>query len=137
MYAYIDETGNTGPNLFDSEQPTFMYGALMTRLDFDTESGASWRSIASQVGQTYIHASELGVYRLEQIAGGIRDMLLDADAHISICRVVKLDLAVTKLADILLDSGENLAVLPHLNLDRLFAVFDHPLRVKLGWRPHP
>ncbi|GEM_PF-6626248 len=33
------------------------------------------------------------------------------------------------------DGGKNL-VLPHLNLDRLFPIFGHPFRVKVGWRPH-
>lgn len=31
MYAYIDETGNTGLNLFDKDQPFFMHLAAICK----------------------------------------------------------------------------------------------------------
>lgn len=114
MYAYIDETGNTGQNLFDAEQPTFMYGALIARTDFDTEFREYMSKLASDVGQSSLHASELGVHRLESVAGEILHILVNAHADISLCRVIKLDLAITKLVDVLFDSGENLAVPWHV-----------------------
>ena len=35
MFAYIDETGHTGSNLFDSVQPIFYYGVFSCKVDFD------------------------------------------------------------------------------------------------------
>ena len=31
MFAYVDETGNTGKNIFDLDQPDFFTGALITK----------------------------------------------------------------------------------------------------------
>lgn len=35
MLAYVDESGNTGRNLFDKDQPFFYCAALMRRLRFE------------------------------------------------------------------------------------------------------
>jgi hypothetical protein len=35
MYAYVDETGNTGNQIFDPNQPLFITAAMMTRVNFD------------------------------------------------------------------------------------------------------
>ena len=114
MYAYIDETGNTGRNLFDPEQPVFMYGALMSRMDFDTRCRQSLNRLAEDIGAQAVHASDLGINKLELIAGELLALLANADAHIFVGRVVKVDLAVMKLVDILFDSGENMAVPWHV-----------------------
>ncbi len=36
MHFYVDETGHTGPNLFDSTQPILSYGVLSSPDDLDT-----------------------------------------------------------------------------------------------------
>jgi hypothetical protein len=38
MYAYVDETGNTGAGLFDKAQPLFVTAALLTRPDWAPRS---------------------------------------------------------------------------------------------------
>ncbi len=43
IYAYVDETGNTGHNLFDEVQPDFFTGALITKGDFDVAFGENAR----------------------------------------------------------------------------------------------
>ena len=110
MFAYIDETGNTGENLFDPDQPVFITSALMTKCDFDFLYGPKIKRIADIVGADVIHANELGVNKLEKIAIDLLSLFKKADARIFIARVVKLDLAVMKLVDTLFDSGENIAV---------------------------
>lgn len=35
MYAYVDETGNTGKDIFNIEQPLFITAALVTKTNFD------------------------------------------------------------------------------------------------------
>jgi len=42
-----------------------------------------------------------------------------------------------RFPDVMSEGGFDVViVLPHLNLDRLFPIFGHPFRVKVGWRPH-
>jgi hypothetical protein len=45
MFAFVDETGNTGENLFDEEQPLFITAALITKTDFDIFIRHGWRSL--------------------------------------------------------------------------------------------
>lgn len=40
MFAYVDETGNTGKNIFDLDQPDFFTGALITK----TNRRATWQT---------------------------------------------------------------------------------------------
>ena len=35
IYAYVDEFGNTGKNIFDPSQPDYFAGALIFKGDFD------------------------------------------------------------------------------------------------------
>lgn len=37
MHFYVDETGHTGPNLFDRTQPVLSYGVLSSPDDLDKE----------------------------------------------------------------------------------------------------
>jgi hypothetical protein len=77
MYAYIDETGNTGPNLFDKSQPVFMSGALITRGDFDVLFTRRISALAKQLGCDEIHASEIGLEKIEEIAPELLSVLLN------------------------------------------------------------
>lgn len=40
MYFYVDETGHTGPNLYDRTQPVLSYGALSSSVDLDKAAEA-------------------------------------------------------------------------------------------------
>jgi hypothetical protein len=35
MWAYVDESGNTGNRIFDEEQPLFVTAAMATKTNFD------------------------------------------------------------------------------------------------------
>lgn len=50
MYAFVDESGNTGQNLFDEAQPIFTTLALLTRSDFDKLSGKKVVNLAARLG---------------------------------------------------------------------------------------
>ncbi|MBC1181197.1 hypothetical protein HF680_00800 [Brevundimonas sp. WCHBH090558] len=64
LFAYVDESGNTGRNIFDTAQPDYYTAALVSRGDFDRNYGDQVRAIAGKVGATAIHANELGLGRL-------------------------------------------------------------------------
>lgn len=110
MYAYIDETGNTGQNIFDEAQPEFITAALVTRVNFDVLYERQVKSIAKKIGVDALHANEIGIAKAESIADDIQEVLKKADARLLVSIVEKKYLAVTKIVDYIFDSGENKAV---------------------------
>jgi Protein of unknown function (DUF3800) len=126
MFAFVDETGNTGENLFDEKQPLFITAALITKSDFDILHKGRMTKLARRVVGQEIHAHKLGIARIEEIAGELLTILKHADAKFFLSRVEKRYLATTKVVDTIFDSGENHAVPWHVyNLRplRLLLVF--------------
>ncbi|WP_282092824.1 hypothetical protein [Epibacterium ulvae] len=107
MFAYVDETGNTGKNIFDSAQPDFFTGALITKTDFDVLHGKRLHSIALRAGVPALHASVVGVGPIEKAASDVLRLLKKVDARFFISRVEKKYLLATKVYDVFFDSGEN------------------------------
>lgn len=110
MFAYIDEAGHTGPNLFDAAQPIFYYGALSCKVDLDIVYGDRMRRLAASLGTVSLHGNELGAEKIEAILPEIQKILRASDARFDLSKVNKIDLAVTKLFDTVFDPGENVAV---------------------------
>lgn len=110
MFAYVDETGNTGPNLFDENQPDFFTGALVTRANFDLVYRPQIEALCRQAGAASLHASVVGRGVIETVAPGLLRILKKADARFFLSRVEKRYLLATKLFDTFFDSGENPAV---------------------------
>ncbi len=110
MYAYVDETGNTGAKLFDEAQPLFITGALLTRSDFDQRFGKDVSDLAKACGVDEIHASEMGVGGLEAIAPDILKILRKAGPTFAIARVEKSYVVASKIFDTIFDAFENKAV---------------------------
>jgi hypothetical protein len=127
LFAYVDETGNTGHNIFDEVQPDFFTGALITRGDFDVAFGKRTRDIAATFGATSLHGQELGIRRLESVAADLLRLFESARPNFFVSRVEKKYLLATKMYDSLFDSGENAAVgWHHYNL--------RPLRLMLTFK---
>lgn len=128
MFAYIDETGNTGAKLLDEAQPNFMTAALLTRSDFDVRFADDVRAIARALGADEIHAAVLGVGRLEDIARDLLKVIRKAGPAFAIARVEKRYVVATKVFDTLFDAFENKAVpwhaynVPTLRMPLVFKV---------------
>ena len=75
MHAYIDESGNTGFNLFDPDQPYFQNAAMSSHVDFDEVFQGRVQRMADRLGVEYLHGFELGVDGVEKIAGDIAELL--------------------------------------------------------------
>jgi len=114
MWAYVDESGNTGNRLFDPNQPIFLSAAMATKVNFDLVYHNDVAEIARRAGVRALHASELGVGRIEPIARNLRKVLRAADAKFIFSRIEKRYLAATKIYDTYFDQGENLAVPWHV-----------------------
>ncbi|MBZ0252397.1 MAG: DUF3800 domain-containing protein, partial [Candidatus Methylomirabilis sp.] len=68
MFVFVDESGNTGGNLFDVAQPFFTTGALITKSDFDAIYARRVFGFARALGVEILHANELGFEQIERIA---------------------------------------------------------------------
>jgi hypothetical protein len=110
----VDESGNTGNRIFDQEQPVFLTAAMATKINFDLVYRHGVAAIARKLGVKALHANELGVARIETIAGDLRKVIRLSEARFFISRVEKRYLAATKVYDTYFDQGENLAVPWHL-----------------------
>ena len=113
MYAYIDESGNTGLNLFDPEQPIFMNVAMSSRVDFDEVFRERIRRIAHSAGVQYLHANELGVDGVEGIAPSLIELVEFSQVRFYFAAVHKPDVAGMKFFDAIFDPGENPAAPRH------------------------
>jgi Protein of unknown function (DUF3800) len=98
MFAYVDETGNTGGNLFDPEQPWFITIGLMTKTNFDVLERNLF-SAGGANGEIDFHANEAGFEKIEQIALRLLIVAKKRDVRFFISRVEKLYLATTKVVD--------------------------------------
>jgi len=113
LFAYIDESGNTGHNLLDEAQPDFFSAALITKGDFDVRWGEKVSALAAEVGSEALHANVLGIAKIEEIAEDFLNLLISSQASFFVARVEKRYLLATKIFDSLFDSGENAAVAWH------------------------
>ena len=57
MYFYVDESGHTGPNLFDAAQPMLYYGVLSSRMNLDVVAEYELASLRRRLKVPRLHAS--------------------------------------------------------------------------------
>jgi hypothetical protein len=108
--AFTDETGNSGNNLFDSGQPDFWTGTLVSRTDIEAQGTSVHAECLRLTGKTELHGSDLGLGGIEKCSGILSNFFLKQDCQFFFTRIVKTHLAATKLFDVLMDSGVNKAV---------------------------
>ena len=141
MYVYIDESGHTGFNLFDPEQPYFLNVAMSSLVDFDDVFGERVQLIAAAAGVSYLHASDMGWEGVESIARDIIELVRFSQARFYFAVVNKQDVAAIKFYDAIFDPSENLAAPRHSYLVRslrfvLLLKFHHildPDDLRLFW----
>lgn len=114
MYAYVDETGNTGANIFDPDQPIFMTAALITKINFDLVHKKDITRIAKKIGEKELHANVVGIERIDDVAEDLLALFKRCDARFFVSRIEKRYLAAAKFVDTLFDSFENKAVPWHV-----------------------
>ena len=71
MFFYVDESGHTGTNLFDENQPVLYYGVLSSRVNIDVLAEKKLSVLRNRLGVTRIHAAEIGNGGLVQIIEGL------------------------------------------------------------------
>ncbi len=110
LYAYSDETGNTGNNLFDADQPYFWTGTLISESDVDTEARSLHTHCLKITNQKELHGNALGLGGIEKIARKLTRFFIRNNLFFLFTRLEKRHLAATKFVDTLMDSGINKAV---------------------------
>lgn len=141
MHAYIDESGNTGLNLFDPAQPLFLSLAMSSPVDFDDVFQERVARIARTAGIDCLHGSQLGVGGVESIAPSIIELVECSQVRFHFAFVNKPDVAAIKFFDAVFDPGENPATPHHSYVIRSvkflllleFAAILNPNDARLFW----
>jgi hypothetical protein len=94
MFYFVDESGNTGLELFDPNQPMLYYGVLGAQTNLDITGESLLRELRQTLGVKRIHANELGVARLTTIAARLTRFNKKNDLRFSLLKVTKQDHAI-------------------------------------------
>lgn len=110
MYFYVDESGQTGLNLFDESQPFLYYGVLRSRVNLDVLAEKDLRHLRKKLEVDRLHAAELGNGRLVEIVSDLKRIKKKYDLGFDFYRVAKADHALISFFDQVFDQGMNPAV---------------------------
>lgn len=141
MHFYVDETGHTGPNLFDHTQPVLSYGVLSSRFDLDDVAEKKIAVLRKKLGVNRLHAAELGIHKLSEVIDTVLSLQKDFKLRFDIWQVNKRDHAIISFFDQVFDQGMNPAVtwtgywtpLRYVLLLKLAHLFDDDL-AKTAWQ---
>lgn len=141
MYFYVDETGHTGPNLFDKTQPVLSYGVLSSSDDLDKVAEKELNVLRKKLKVERLHAAELGIHRLSEVVDTLLVLQKKHRIRFDIWQVVKRDHAIISFFDQVFDQGMNPVVpwmaywtpLRYPLLMNLSVLFDEELAEK-AWR---
>lgn len=140
MYFYVDESGHTGLNLFDEDQPILYYGVLSSPVDLNVHARVPVERLRSQLGVERLHANELGVDRLTSICTQLDTIQRKNKIRFDIYSIRKEDHAAISFFDQVFDAGLNKAVpwdwywtpLRYILLLEVASLFDVPT-LKRSW----
>ncbi|HEJ6965569.1 TPA: DUF3800 domain-containing protein [Serratia marcescens] len=107
MHFYVDETGHTGPNLFDPTQPVLSYGVLSSPDDLDKVAEAGLAALRKKLKVQRLHAAELGIYRLGDVVDTLLILQKKHRMRFDVWQVVKRDHAIISFFDQVFDQGMN------------------------------
>lgn len=107
MFFHIDESGNSGNNLFDKNQPVLSYGVLSSRWDVDAHGLRDFERILGRAGVRTLHASRLGVEGLEAIGDELASLHRAFDFRFDYYFIHKPSFAVATFFNAVFDAGLN------------------------------
>jgi hypothetical protein len=110
MFFHVDESGHTGNNLFDANQPRLSYGLLSSKTNVDVLRARLHKEMLSRVGAPQLHANALGLDGLAKIAPLLCELQQKMRFEFDYYYIVKPDFAVTMLFEAIFDADLNEAV---------------------------
>ncbi|MBM9500282.1 DUF3800 domain-containing protein [Leptospira sp. 201903071] len=113
MYIYVDETGNTGLDLFKNDQPFYILGGLISEinLDMDVKLRLIIKEMAEHANLNELHGNA-NESAFDFIAPKLEILISELNLRFLFSCVEKEHLAGVKFLDYLLDSDTNKAVSP-------------------------
>ncbi len=141
MYFYVDESGQTGLNLFDKTQPHLYYGVLSSNVNLDLRALKTIEGLRNKLEVDRLHASQLGNARLVEIIGDIEKLKKKFNLKFDFYKINKVDHALISFFDQAFDQGLNPAVpwsaywtpLRYIMIVKLASLFDEETLVK-AWK---
>ena len=110
MYFYVDESGQTGLNLFDEAQPILYYGVLSSPKKLNIRAREHVENIRQLLDVDRLHANVLGVDKLSSICQQIDTIQRKNRICFDIYKINKVDHAAISFFDQIFDQGLNKAV---------------------------
>ena len=110
IFVYVDESGNTGFNLFDDNQPFFWTAALLSPVDLQVVGTAIHKQLTARLNMSELHGAALGIAGIKEIARELKDFLAEYGCGFVFCKFEKRYHAGTMIAQMLLDTDFNRAV---------------------------
>jgi hypothetical protein len=137
MHFYVDESGHTGANLFDPDQPMLYYGVLSSKLNVDAIAEQPLQAMRKASGVERLHANVLGNGGLVKILPNLVKLQRQLDFKFDLYKVAKPDHAVICFFDQVFDSGVNPAMtwtgywtpLRYMALIKIAHLFDESLAI--------
>ncbi|HEY3411773.1 MAG TPA: hypothetical protein VGM51_01820 [Armatimonadota bacterium] len=126
MFAYTDESGQTGLDIFHEAQPVFWTLTLLSPVDLDDLLRPRHAAWLKELGASRLHGSQLGLRGIERLAASAQEFLEVAESRLVLTFIHKPYFGAVKFVDTVLDSGLNRAV------DSLHYGF-RPLRLPLTY----
>ena len=141
LFFYVDESGHTGPNLFDENQPMLYYGVLSSKVNVDLLAEEAVGRLRKALCVPRLHAAELGNGALSKIAADLAQIQKRLGFVFDVYRVAKPDHAIICFFDQVFDQGMNPAVtwasywtpLRYILLLKVASLFDEEM-AKQAWR---
>lgn len=135
MFFHVDESGNTGNNFFDTDQPRLSYGVISSTLNADALCIASHKKVQDIVGEQLIHANKLGIGGLAKISHLLIEIQTKLRLDFDYYFIQKPDFALVLFFDAVFDAGLNKAVkwdaywtpLRYVLIHKLSLLFDESL----------
>ena len=137
QFFYVDESGHTGTNLFDANQPFLYYGIISARVNLDVLAKPYIEKARARHGVERLHANELGMGGLVECAGPLCGLQKKYKPTFDMYRVAKADHAIISFFDQVFDQGLNPAMtwsgywtpMRYVLLLKLASLFDEDLAV--------
>lgn len=134
LFAYTDESGNSGLNLFDNGQPYFWTGTVISAEDLQIKADELIQFCTQKLNVEELHANELGFGKIELIADELIQFIKENNLRFVFTRVSKEHFANVKFVDTVIDSEYNRAVSP-LHYSNKFFRLMFTYHLTLGLRP--
>lgn len=135
MFFHIDESGNTGLNFFDEQQPRLSYGVLSSKLNVDVLGATLHRKMIRSLGVDALHATDLRAEGLAKISDQLLQIQKKCNFRFDYYFIDKRDFALVLFFQAVFDAELNEAVkwdfywtpMRYLALQKLAYIFDEDL----------